>query len=94
VLRRFSTDGHGRDRSTAILTALTAQGVSADRLSAHLQLAGQHGLDLEAPTALMTLMAVCTGYARASLAMETTVHGLFDSHAPNRISEPRRVDNS
>jgi 4-carboxymuconolactone decarboxylase len=60
----------GRDRSIAILTALTAQGVSGDRLVTHLELARQHGLDLEALTALMSLLAVYTGYARASVAME------------------------
>jgi 4-carboxymuconolactone decarboxylase len=82
----------GRDRSIAILTALTAQGVSGDRLNAHLQLARQNGLDLEALTALMTLLAVYTGYARASLAMET-VQGLFGPDgqvtAPEKLNPPQ-----
>jgi 4-carboxymuconolactone decarboxylase len=63
-----------RDRSIAIITALAAQGVTGDRLNTHLQLARQVGLDDDALTALMTLLAVYLGYARASLAMES-VHG-------------------
>lgn len=61
----------GRDRSIAIITALTAQGVSGDRLVTHLRLAQQHGLDAGALTALMTLLAPYMGLPRASLAMET-----------------------
>jgi 4-carboxymuconolactone decarboxylase len=59
-----------RERSIAVITALTAQGVSGDRLSAHLALAHEHGLDTEALTALMLLLASYLGYAKASLAME------------------------
>ncbi|MGI5447610.1 carboxymuconolactone decarboxylase family protein [Streptomyces sp. CA-243310] len=63
-----------RDRSIAIITTLAAQGVSGDLLDTHLRLARQHGLDDEALTALMTLLAGYVGYPRASLAMET-IHG-------------------
>ncbi len=64
-----------RERSIAILTALTAQGVSGDRLSTHLLLGRQHGLNEEALTALMVLLAGYLGYPRASLTMEA-VHSL------------------
>ena len=60
----------GRERSIAVLAALTAQGVSGDRLGTHLRLAREHGLDDDALTALMTLLAGYLGYPRASLAME------------------------
>ena len=70
----------GRDRSIALITALTAQGVSGDRLLTHLRLAQQHGLDAAALTALMTLLAPYLGLPRASLAMET-VHQLTDPMA-------------
>ena len=61
----------GRDRSLAIVTALVAQGVSGDRLGAHLDLAHKNGLDDDALTALMVLLAGYLGYAHASLGMET-----------------------
>jgi 4-carboxymuconolactone decarboxylase len=61
----------GRDRSLAIITALVAQGVSGDRLDTHLDLARKNGLDDDALTALMVLLAGYLGYAHASLAMET-----------------------
>jgi 4-carboxymuconolactone decarboxylase len=60
----------GRDRSIAIITALVAQGVTDDRLGAHLDLARQNGLDDGALTALMVILANYLGYAHASLAME------------------------
>jgi 4-carboxymuconolactone decarboxylase len=60
----------GRDRSIAVITALVAQGVTGDRLVAHLGLARHNGLDDDALTALMVLLASYLGYARASLAME------------------------
>ena len=60
----------GRDRSLAIVTALVAQGVSGDRLGAHLDLARKNGLDGDALTALMVLLAGFLGYAHASLGME------------------------
>jgi 4-carboxymuconolactone decarboxylase len=59
----------GRDRSLAIVTALVAQGVSGDRLGAHLDLARKNGLDDDALTALMVLLAGYLGYAHASLAL-------------------------
>lgn len=61
----------GRDRSIAVITALVAQGVTGDRLRAHLDLARQNDLDDDALTALMVLLAGYLGYAHASLAMET-----------------------
>ena len=70
----------GRDRSIAIITALAAQGVSGDRLNTHLRLGRQHGLDGDALSALMTLLAGYLGYPRASLAMET-IHAAFASNA-------------
>lgn len=60
----------GRDRSIAIITALTAQG-GTGRLRAHVDLAVRHGLDEDALTALMTRLAVYVGYAHSSLAMES-----------------------
>lgn len=60
----------GRERSIAVITALAAQGVAGDRLATHLQLAQQNGLDEDALTALMALLAIYLGYAKASLAME------------------------
>ena len=73
----------GRDRSLAFITALVAQGVSGDRLDAHLDLARRNGLDDDALTALMVLLAGYLGYAHASLAMET-IHahqaGLLPAH--------------
>jgi 4-carboxymuconolactone decarboxylase len=67
-----------RDRSIAIITALAAQGVTDDRLKTHVQLARRVGIDEDALTALMTLLAVYLGYARASVAMES-VHMEFQS---------------
>jgi len=72
----------GRDRSIAIITALTAQGVSGDRLVTHLRLARQHGLDTDALTALMTLLAPYLGLPRASLAMETVHHLPDEANSP------------
>ena len=60
-----------RDRSIAIITALAAQGVTGERLDTHLRLAAEHGIDREAQTALMTLLAIYIGYAHASAAMES-----------------------
>lgn len=65
-----------RDRSIAVITALAAQGVAGDRLATHLRLGLQHGLDEDALTALMALLAIYIGYAKASLAMET-IHTSF-----------------
>lgn len=67
-----------RERSIAVITALAAQGVSGDRLGTHLQLGRRHGLDEQALSALMTLLAGYLGYPRASLAIET-IRELFSS---------------
>ncbi len=64
----------GRERSIAVITALAAQGLTGDRLATHLRLGQQNGLDEEALTALMALLTIYLGYAKASLAMET-IHG-------------------
>ncbi len=71
----------GRDRSIAVITALTAQGISGDRLDTHLLRGRKHGLDEDSLTALMTLLAGYIGYPRASQAMET-VHALFAAADP------------
>jgi len=63
-----------RERSIAVITALTAHGVSGDRLTTHLHLARHHGLDEDALTALMTLLAGYLGYPRTSTTMETIHH--------------------
>lgn len=60
-----------RERGIAIITALAAQGVTGDRLIAHVRLAQRNGLDRDGLTALMTLLAGYLGYPRASLVMET-----------------------
>ncbi|WP_171064105.1 carboxymuconolactone decarboxylase family protein [Actinomadura soli] len=75
----------GRDRDIAVITALTAQGISGDRLATHLRQARQHGLGEDALTALMTLLAGYLGYPRASLAMEA-VHDAFDGDSPRATS--------
>lgn len=61
----------GRDRSIAVITALAAQGVAGDRLDTHIRLAKENGLDEDALTALMALLANYVGQPRASLAMGT-----------------------
>ncbi len=58
-----------RDRAIAVLTALIAQGVFDDRLSTYAALAGRQGLDLDALSELMVLLAGYLGYARTSLAL-------------------------
>lgn len=64
-----------RERGIAIITALAAQGIADARLSTHIRLAQQNGLDRDALTALSILLAGYLGYPRASLAMEA-VHTL------------------
>jgi len=86
----------GRERSIAVITALAAQGVAGDRLVAHLRLGLQNGLDQEALEALMALLAIYLGYAKASLAMET-IHGYMSGArgAPQAIlHEGRRFCSS
>lgn len=77
----------GRDREIAVITALTAQGVSGDRLATHLRQARRHGLGEDALTALMMLLAGYLGYPRASLAMEA-VHDLFHADPPGATAQP------
>lgn len=60
-----------RDRSIAVITALAAQGVTGERLDTHLRLAAEHGIGQDALAALMTLLAIYLGYARASTAMQS-----------------------
>lgn len=60
-----------RERSIAVVTSLVAQGVTGDRLDSHLRLARRNGLDREALTVLMTLLAGYLGYPRASVGMES-----------------------
>lgn len=59
-----------RERGIAIITALAAQGVTDQRLATHIRLARDNGLDQNALTALMILLAGYLGYPRASIAME------------------------
>lgn len=76
-----------RERSVAVLTALTAQGLSGDRLRTHLDLARLHGHDDDSLTALMVLLAGYLGYPRASVAMEavhTTTSSGTTAVAPGR----------
>ena len=77
----------GRERSIAVITALAAQGVAGDRLGAHLRLGLQNGLDQEALAALMALLAIYLGYAKASLAMET-IHGYMSEGSRCATSDP------
>lgn len=67
-----------RDRSVAILTAMTAQGVTGDRLRTHIALAQQNGLGEDSLTALMTLLAAYLGYPKASMGMETVTDMFAD----------------
>ncbi len=55
-----------------MITALVAQGVFDDRLSIYAALAGRQGLDADALTELMILLAGYLGYARTSIAMHAT----------------------
>jgi 4-carboxymuconolactone decarboxylase len=78
----------GRDRSIAIITALVAQGVTGDRLGAHLDLARRNGLGEDALTALMVLLASYLGYAHASLAMEVIHARGAAGRRPARLAAP------
>ena len=77
----------GRERSITIITALAAQGVAGDRLATHLRLGLQNGLDQDALAALMALLAIYLGYAKASLAMET-IHGYMSEGSRSTASDP------
>ncbi len=76
-----------RERSIAVITALAAQGVVDDRLDTHLRLGRQHGLDDDALTALMMLLAAYLGYPRASLAMEA-VHRSATAGVHSGVARP------
>ena len=59
-----------RDRSLVVVAALVAQGGLEQRLRGHVRWAVEHGVTVEELDALVTLLAVYVGYARASTAME------------------------
>ena len=59
-----------RDRSIAVITALVAQNVTDVRLSTYLSLARRNGLDEQALTELMVLLAAYLGQPYTSLAMQ------------------------
>jgi 4-carboxymuconolactone decarboxylase len=59
-----------RDRSIVVVTALIAQGGVEDRLRGHVRWALEHGVTPEELEAIVSLLAVYVGYARASVASE------------------------
>jgi 4-carboxymuconolactone decarboxylase len=59
-----------RDRSLIVVAALIAQGGVDDRLRSHVRWAVEHGSNRDELDALVTLLAVYTGYPRASTGME------------------------
>lgn len=59
-----------RDRSLVVLAALTAVGGAEDRMRPHVRWAIEHGATADEIDALVCLLAVYVGYARASVAME------------------------
>jgi 4-carboxymuconolactone decarboxylase len=59
-----------RDRSLIVVAALIAQGGVDDRLRSHVRWAVEHGSNRDELEALVTLLAVYTGYPRASTGME------------------------
>jgi alkylhydroperoxidase/carboxymuconolactone decarboxylase family protein YurZ len=59
-----------RDRSLIVVAALATQGGVDSRLRGHVRWAVEHGSSREELEALVTLLAVYTGYPRASAAME------------------------
>ncbi len=59
-----------RDRSLIVIASLVTQGGVEARLRGHLRWALEHGATGEELEALMTLLAVYTGYPRASTAIE------------------------
>jgi 4-carboxymuconolactone decarboxylase len=59
-----------RDRSLVVVAALVAQGGLEDRLRGHVRWAIAHGSSREELEALVTLLAVYVGFARASTGME------------------------
>ncbi|MGI9659860.1 MAG: carboxymuconolactone decarboxylase family protein [Gaiellaceae bacterium] len=59
-----------RDRSLVVLAALTALGGAEERMRPHVRWAIEHGATADEIDALVCLLAVYVGYARASVAME------------------------
>lgn len=59
-----------RDRSLIVLAALTAVGGAEERMRPHVRWAIEHGATADEIDALVCLLAVYVGYARASVAME------------------------
>ena len=59
-----------RDRSLAVIAALTALGGVEERMRPHVRWAIEHGATPDEIDALVCLLAVYVGYARASVAME------------------------
>lgn len=59
-----------RDRSLIVVTALATQGGVEDRLRGHARWALAHGVTEEQLEALASLLAVYTGFPRASVAAE------------------------
>jgi alkylhydroperoxidase/carboxymuconolactone decarboxylase family protein YurZ len=71
-----------RERSLIVVAALISQGGVEERLRGHVRWAVAHGATGEELEALVTLLAVYVGYARASVGMEI-VRGELD-----RLEEP------
>jgi 4-carboxymuconolactone decarboxylase len=59
-----------RERSLIVVAALISQGGVEERLRGHVRWAVAHGATREELEALVTLLAVYVGYARASVGME------------------------
>lgn len=59
-----------RERSLVVVAALASQGGADARLRSHLRWAIEHGVSAEELEAALTLLAVYTGFPRASVAME------------------------
>src|SRR5262249_25638056 len=59
-----------RDRSLGVVAGLIAQGGAEDRLRGHVRWAIDHGATRAELEALVTLLAVYVGFARASAGME------------------------
>ncbi|HEV2591399.1 MAG TPA: carboxymuconolactone decarboxylase family protein [Gaiellaceae bacterium] len=59
-----------RDRSLVVVAALIAQGGVEDRLRGHVRWAVDHGVTRDELEALGALLAVYTGYPRASVGLE------------------------
>ena len=59
-----------RERSIAVVAALIALGGVEDRLRGHVRWAVEHGVTPEELEAIVSLLAVYVGFARASVATE------------------------